>query len=440
MASELQRLVDSLGARLGRSVALDDLNIHLLVYTAHTGDVDPARVESIMRRRVSPELVAHIHASGALEARDLFIVPARPELGLDVPRAGMPVRHEQTLLGFLWLLLSDGCVTGQEATAVRQAAESAAYTLHRDFLIGELSRGREGELVRDLISADPRLRGDAAQQLIEEELITAGPVRALVATVAHDPGQPLGDQDRLALTVSLDHARRRLPPRSAIHLERPDHGILVLVQPVPSQAETDDLATAIHRQIAAESGRTPQECWVGVGEHRPALTDVHLSYAEAKQAADIAGITRILGPVVWHSGLGVYGLLAELPADRLGHNLHPGLRRLLDHDGGNDAPAHHTGDVPGQRRRRQAHCREPVHPPREPVLPVAQNRGDRLGRPVQRGRPSRPAPRAQGRQADQVEVTAVRRLWQHNGDRFVLRRSIRRPPPGRLGPPPQPTR
>ncbi|MEO3876810.1 helix-turn-helix domain-containing protein, partial [Nonomuraea sp. B12E4] len=206
-----------------------------------------------------------------------------------------------------------------------------------DFLIGELSRGRERELVRDLISPDLRLRGDAAQRLIEEELITAGPVRALVATVAYEPGQPLGDQDRLALTAGLDHARRRLPPRGAIHLERPDHGILILVQPVPSRAETDDLATAIHRQIAAESGRTPQECWVGVGEHRPALTDVHLSYAEAKQAADIAGIIRSLGPVVWHSGLGVYGLLAELPYDLLGRSLHPGLRRLLDHDGGNDA-------------------------------------------------------------------------------------------------------
>ncbi|MEO3876807.1 hypothetical protein ABGB18_49360, partial [Nonomuraea sp. B12E4] len=173
MASELQRLVDSLGARLARSVALDDPNIHLLAYTAHTGDADPARVESIMRRRVSPELVAHIHASGAPEARDLFIVPARPELGLDVARAGMPIRHGQTLLGFVWLLLSDGFVTDQEATAVRQAAESAAYTLHRDFLIGELSRGRERELVRDLISPDLRLRGDAAQRLIEEELITA---------------------------------------------------------------------------------------------------------------------------------------------------------------------------------------------------------------------------------------------------------------------------
>ncbi|MFI6909404.1 PucR family transcriptional regulator [Nonomuraea sp. NPDC050394] len=352
MASELQRLVDSLGARLGRSVALDDVSIRLLAYTAHTGEVDSARVESIMRRRVSPEVVAHIHASGALAAQGLFTVPAMPELGLDVARVGMAVRHERSLLGFLWLLGSDGPVKDKDLAAVRQAAESAALTLHREYLIGELSRGRERELVRDLISADPRLRDDAAQRLIEEELITAGPVRALVATITHDQSRPLGERDRLALTAGLDHARRRLPPRTSIHLERPDHGILILVQPVPVTAEIDDLAAALHRRLAAESGRTPQECWVGIGGHQPGLTGAHRSHAEARQAADVARIIRVLGPVVSHSNLGVYGLLAELPTERLGHSLHPGLRRLLDHDAGHDALVttletflDHAGDI-----------------------------------------------------------------------------------------------
>ncbi|TGD32103.1 PucR family transcriptional regulator [Brevibacterium sp. S22] len=31
-----------------------------------------------------------------------------------------------------------------------------------------------------------------------------------------------------------------------------------------------------------------------------------------------------------HSALGIYGLLAEMPLDRLGANIPPGLRRLLD--------------------------------------------------------------------------------------------------------------
>ncbi|WP_031171992.1 PucR family transcriptional regulator [Streptosporangium roseum] len=333
MASELQQLVDSLGSRLGRSVAIDDPNIRLLAYNSHTGDVDSVRMQSIMQRSVSPELVGYIHDSGALRAHDLFTVPARLDLGLGIARVCVPVRYEQVLLGFLWLLLSDGPVTDEQASAVRQAADSAARILHRDFLLGELIQGRERELVRDLISADAGLRGEAAQRLIEEDLAVAGPVRVLVATVAHEAGQPLGEQDRLALAVGLEQARRRIPPRSAIHLERPDHGILVLVQQVPSTSEVDDLAAAVQRLIVKESGK---ECWIGVGERGAGLSAAHESYGEAKQAADVARVIRILGPVVWYSGLGVYGLLAELPAERLGHSLHPGVRRLLDHDGGND--------------------------------------------------------------------------------------------------------
>ncbi|GAA0925966.1 hypothetical protein [Nonomuraea longicatena] len=207
MASELQRLVDNLGTRLGRSVALDDPNLRLLAYNSHTGETDDARVESIMRRSVPAELVAHVRAGGAARATGLFTVPARPELGLRVARVGMPVRYEHSLLGFLWLLASDGPVTGQDAAALRRAAENTARVLHRDFLLGELSRGRERELVRDLISADERVRGDAAHRLIEEELITAGPVRTLVATVTHEAGQPLGERERLALHLGLKVAR-----------------------------------------------------------------------------------------------------------------------------------------------------------------------------------------------------------------------------------------
>ncbi|MEV4898799.1 helix-turn-helix domain-containing protein [Nonomuraea sp. NPDC055795] len=177
-------------------------------------------------------------------------------------------------------------------------------------------------------------------------------MRALVATITQDQDRPLGERDRLALAAGLDHARRRLPPRTTIHLERPDHGILILVQPVPAMAEIDDLAAALHQRLAAESGRTPRECWIGIGEHQPGLSGAYRSYAEARQGADVARTIRVLGPVVSHSELGVYGLLAELPADRLGHSLHPGLRRLLGHDAGHEALVttletflDHAGDI-----------------------------------------------------------------------------------------------
>ncbi|WP_327586923.1 helix-turn-helix domain-containing protein [Nonomuraea sp. NBC_00507] len=337
MASALQRLIDSLGDRLGRSVAIDDPGIRLLAYSSHAGGFDSARLESIMRRRVSDAIVTYVHGLGLLESRDLVMVPARPDLGLDADRMVMPIRHEDKLLGFLWLLLTDGPVTDAHVRAVRQAGEQAALIMHREYLLGELSRGRQRELARDLLSDDSDLRADAAGRLIEEELVVAGYVTALMVTVTHTMDEPLAERDRLALAAGLDRGRRRLAPGNGIQLARPDHGILIVVhagRPVPGDME--ELAEAIREQVIAESGRARDECWIGIGEPRSALVSAYESYREARAATNVARVVRVLGPVVRYSRLGVYGLLAELPPNRLARSLHPGLRALLDHDGGNE--------------------------------------------------------------------------------------------------------
>lgn len=184
MASDLQRLVESLGRRLSRSVAIDDPSIRLLAHSSHAAEVDDARVESIMRREVPAELVRHIQESGLFEATDLFTLPASPELGMSIVRIGMPIRDDRAVIGILWLLTSDGEVSEDEAQAVREAAEAASRLMHREHLLGELSRGRKRELMRDLISAEPRLCREASERLIDEELVTTGPVTTLSGTRA----------------------------------------------------------------------------------------------------------------------------------------------------------------------------------------------------------------------------------------------------------------
>src|SRR5579875_1281010 len=334
MVPELQRLVDSLGARLSRSVAIDDPHIRLLAYTAHTGKVDTARIGSIMRRSVPAEVVDYVKAHGAAQATDLFTVPACPAIGLEFERIGMPIRYEGSLLGYLWLLGSDGPVPGEHADAVLDAAAQAALILHREYLLGEVSRSRERELVRDLVSSDPALRSEAADALIEEELIVAGPVSALVATLTHNTGEPLGEVGRLALHAAVSHGRRRLPPGHALTLNRPDHSLLLAVWP-RARADTMDralgeLAGAVHKALADEFGPAAvSSCWVGVGGTWPRLTEAHRSYLEARRAADVARITGALGPIVSHSRLGVYALLAKLPPDQLAEGIHPGIRLLL---------------------------------------------------------------------------------------------------------------
>ncbi|MEU7839023.1 helix-turn-helix domain-containing protein [Nonomuraea sp. NPDC049129] len=337
MVSELQRLVENLGNRLGRSVAVDDPALHLLAYNPHAGTIDTARTESILKRAVPREVVQYVYDCGAATAEDLFTVPARPDMSMDIARIGMPIRHRGALLGFIWLLASDGPVGDDHADAVRRSAETVAMIMHREYLLGELSRGRERELTRDLISGHAEVRTQAADQLVSENLFSAGPALALVVSLTRT-GAPLTDSDRIALAAGVDFGRNRRPQRTALTLERPDHAILLLAQHDAIERQAiKDLAGSIRERVLAET-ETGGHCWVGIGEARAALSDVHHSYADARRAADVARIVHVLGTVVRYGELGVYGMLAELPADRLADSLHPGLRALFErHSAGDDA-------------------------------------------------------------------------------------------------------
>lgn len=339
MASDLQRLVESLGRRLSRSVAIDDPSIRLLAHSSHAAEVDDARVESIMRREVPAELVRHIQESGLFEATDLFTLPASPELGMSIVRIGMPIRDDRAVIGILWLLTSDGEVSEDEAQAVREAAEAASRLMHREHLLGELSRGRKRELMRDLISAEPRLCREAAERLIDEELVTTGPVTTLVVRVGEPGSDPLTEGERLALAEGMERARQPLPLRTSLQLDRPDHGIMAIVRS-GTRREVEQIGADLHREVCARTGRAAHECQVGIGAERSSLADTRASYLEARRAADVAGVVRSLGPVAPYARLGVYALLAELPPDRLSLSLHPGLRRLIEADTDKDSLAH----------------------------------------------------------------------------------------------------
>jgi len=45
----------------------------------------------------------------------------------------MPVHHHGALLGFVWLLASDGPVSEEHTDALRQAAETVALIMHREY-------------------------------------------------------------------------------------------------------------------------------------------------------------------------------------------------------------------------------------------------------------------------------------------------------------------
>ena len=333
MAGELQHLVDTTGRRLDRSVAIDDAQIRLLAYNSHDSAVDSVRMNSVLQRNVSREIVDFIYASGGREALDLFTVPVNEELGLTLGRVGMPIRYRNALLGFVWLLTSEGEVDEDQAEVLRRTADAAAMILHREQLLDELSRSRERELTRDVLSGERSLREDAASRLADEGLMAVGPAVAVTMLLRPVDRSTLTERDRLSVAVGVDQLRRRLPRNSAIQLDRPDHSLLIVsVAERSTQTHLDSLIVAARERVLSESGRQNIECWVGIGEPRTSVADVRESYEESRRSADVAQVVKVLGNVVHYRDLGVYGLLAELSEDRLENSIHSGLQSLLSHE------------------------------------------------------------------------------------------------------------
>lgn len=111
-AAGLQHELDVLASTLGLSVSLDLPDGTLAAYSTGGADVDPARIEAILNRRVSQRVLdyqrSHVVATALAPVR----VPANPGLGMSA-RTCLPVRCDGDLVAYLWVL-DDGRPLGAD--------------------------------------------------------------------------------------------------------------------------------------------------------------------------------------------------------------------------------------------------------------------------------------------------------------------------------------
>jgi hypothetical protein len=282
----LQLAVDDLAGRIGRPVLLEDHAQSVLAYSEQTGPMDDVRRDSILRRHTERDVRSRFRAAGIFEARGPLRVPGSAGV---LPRVCVPVRHRDRLLGFLWLIDAPAMSDVDVALAAKSADELALTLLH-DVLAARVSAQREQAALTRVL-AD----GSGASVLVDEGGFPPLPVTVLVVR-----------GPREALLDGLLAARLRFAAR---HLVRADHGVLVCAGVVRA-AEVPGLFTV---PVA-----------VGVGGTRSSLAAASESYVEARHASLVAARVPGFGPVATWDSLGVYRMLAAVPADAV----HPGVLRL----------------------------------------------------------------------------------------------------------------
>ena len=345
MPDELQVIVDSLAARLDRAVDVEDRRFRVLAYSRHEHDMDAVRVASILQREAPPDVRRYLDSSGIERSTAPVRVSAPPGLAM-TERVCVPIRWQERLLGYLWLIDGDGTLSDEDLRVASAAAEAAGVVLYRELSLGQLSRRQERRLLEQLLVGGEGERAEACAQLRERDvLVEPAQVAAVVVRLSAPSQEALPQTVRVALASALERLRRDTMPRHAAWVLRPDHGVLLAT--LPRGAEPSEPLRALAGRLAAhlDAALAPTPGWradIGVGDPVDALPDAHASHRQALSAARIAaeqaaGHERI---ALW-SELGAYQLLSAVPAARIARleDLPPGLVALLESPGGHGLAA-----------------------------------------------------------------------------------------------------
>lgn len=337
MSFTLQQIVDRLGAQLQRAVAIDDPQLRLLVHGPHHGPIDRVRLHSVMYRE-APAEASWVYSLGITRTRDPMRMSGNPELDI-LPRVCVPIRGQDLLLGYLFYIDVDGS-SDEELALAKEAADTAGMVLYQERLLAEVEHSRQRELLRDLLNDEATITQNAANELIELELFTAGArAQAFVIKPIGSSGQATTSPQELRsiLSTALENCRHTVSSQHLLHMARLDHGLLIVDPNDPALKFSgalwlgEQLRTALAEQCAAIGFRS--RVVVGIGDAQEQLVDARHSYRQSLQATDVAAVMPSIGDVVSWAGLGVYQLLVQLPRGEMTKTaIHPGLRKLLETD------------------------------------------------------------------------------------------------------------
>jgi hypothetical protein len=274
---DLFRLADAAAAVIDAPVTIEDANSRVLAYSARQDRTDPARVSTIMGRRVPDDVLARFRSRGVFRelsrGRTTIFVPRQTDGTL--PRLIVPIRMGGELLGSIWAVVP-GPVDDQRAAAFADTAPVVALHLLRRRAREDAERRRSAELVRAVLDGTGSVRLAAAELDLPDE-----PHR-VVAMAIRTP-DPLGAEGmRLALWERITAGVGR---RLAVAELRD-----VLYAVVPARSGWPALRAAL-----SDEG----EPLVAAGPPVP-LTELAGSRALAEELLNLLRTGLIAGPVISH--------------------------------------------------------------------------------------------------------------------------------------------
>ncbi|MEV6920036.1 helix-turn-helix domain-containing protein [Amycolatopsis sp. NPDC051106] len=205
-SGDLFRLADAVASVVDAPVTIEDTNSRVLAYSARQDLTDPARVATIMGRRIPDDVLARFRSRGVFRelsrGRQTIFVPAQRDGTL--PRLIVPIRMGGELLGSMWAVVA-GPVSDERAAAFADAAPVVALHLLRRRAHTDAQRRASAELLRGVLEGRANPRKAMAELDLSDE-----PHRVVAIEVTGGDGRD-AEGLRLALLERISQGIGRRP-------------------------------------------------------------------------------------------------------------------------------------------------------------------------------------------------------------------------------------
>jgi hypothetical protein len=337
VATRIQQIVDRLGAEFHLAVAVDDVDFRLQFYSPQQGTLDRVRVDSILLRDSPTTAKEWVRDHGVEVASGPTRVPESERLGL-LPRLCVPIKHQETLLGYLWIIEADRTLPATGVERAAQAASTLGPLLYRWHYFDRLDRHAEREVLTELIDTRTEVRTRGVERLRAAGHPSSGAERVLVVKWRTQPEAPAVSESEqfaleLALEVALEGARATFPP-SSIRFVRMDRRAVVLLSGAPALDAQGHHGAAHRLYDLVRPWLEGQRVVLGVGRMVDRLEDVHHSHMDADEAAQVATRDPSQPSVLDTRFIGVHRGILRLSAAEAATIVSDVLGRLIAHRDG----------------------------------------------------------------------------------------------------------
>lgn len=280
-AGDLFRLADIVASVVDAPVTIEDTNSRVLAYSARQDLTDPARVSTIMGRRIPDDVLARFRSRGVFRelsrGRQTVFVPAQRDGTL--PRLIVPIRMGGELLGSMWAVVH-GPVPEERAAAFADTAPVVALHLMRRRALEDTRRRASAELLRGLLDGKVGPRKAIAELELSDE-----PHRVVVVD---PPGGDSTDGEglRLALLERISQGIGRRPVAAELG------GLLYAVVP---DGDGPGSWSELRAALADSTAR------VGAGSAVP-IAELTRSRAEAEETLGLLRAGLLAGNVGGYDG------------------------------------------------------------------------------------------------------------------------------------------